>query len=377
MAAAGPSEATRGIRADAAAALHAEGVADVELLKVCRDFGPVRAVDDVSLSIRRGEFFSLLGPSGCGKTTILRMIGGFAAPTAGEIRIRGVKVDAMPPNLRPTNMVFQQLALFPHLNVYDNVAFGLRLKRLPKAEIRKRCGDALALVGLEELARRGIGQISGGQQQRVALARALVNEPAVLLLDEPFAALDVKLRLQMQGELKALQDRLGTTFVFVTHDQGEAFAMSDRIAVMNGGRVEQVGAPRDLYDRPQTRFVAAFVGDTNLVEGRIVAETAGLAQVDCGPFSIEAPASSRTVGETVSVSLRPEHLEIGPSPCAQGQGTAKVIAAIYQGPHTRLTLALDQLQLKALAPSTSLIDVKVGDRVAIGWRPGSACVIGR
>jgi spermidine/putrescine transport system ATP-binding protein len=254
MVAAGPSDTTRGIHGMPGHAVAAAGrdfeTADVELVDVRRDFDTVAAVDDVSLAIGRGEFFSLLGPSGCGKTTILRMIGGFETPTAGEIRIQGRRVDGIPANRRPTNMVFQQLALFPHLSVYENVAFGLRLKGLSEDGIRRRTGDALAMVGLEALAARNIAQISGGQQQRVALARALVNEPAVLLLDEPFAALDVKLRLQMQGELKALQNRLGTTFVFVTHDQGEAFAISDRIAVMNSGRIEQVGTPRGLYDHP-------------------------------------------------------------------------------------------------------------------------------
>ncbi len=378
MVAAGLSDTTRGIHGmpeRSAPSGCAEDVADVGLAGVRRDFGAVAAVDNVSLTIKRGEFFSLLGPSGCGKTTILRMIGGLETPTAGEIRIQGKRVDGIPANRRPTNMVFQQLALFPHLSVYENVAFGLRLKRLGENVIGNRTRDALAMVDLGTLAERSIAQISGGQQQRVALARALVNEPAVLLLDEPFAALDVKLRQQMQGELKALQNRLGTTFVFVTHDQGEAFAISDRIAVLNSGRVEQIGTPRDLYDRPQTRFVAGFVGDTNLVDGRIVARHTDLARVDCGAFAIEAPAPSCAVGDAVAISLRPEDLEIARGEPAEGQHAAEVTAAVFQGPFTKLSLSLNGLPLRALAPSSAFAELRVGDAVAIGWRPERASIM--
>jgi ABC-type Fe3+/spermidine/putrescine transport system ATPase subunit len=377
MVAAGPSDTTRGIYGMSGRAVAHCDVesADVELLDVRRDFDTVVAVADVSLAIGRGEFFSLLGPSGCGKTTILRMIGGFETPTAGEIRIRGKRVDGIPANRRPTNMVFQQLALFPHLSVFENVAFGLRLKGVSKHAISRCTGDALAMVGLEGLAARNIAQISGGQQQRVALARALVNEPAVLLLDEPFAALDVKLRLQMQAELKALQNRLGTTFVFVTHDQGEAFAISDRIAVMNGGRIEQVGTPRGLYDRPSTRFVASFVGDTNLLEGRITAIGAGLARVDCGRLTIEAPSSGCEVGDTVTISLRPEDIEVAHGAARDGRRAAEVRAAVFQGPYIKLTLALDGLSLRALAPTGTLAEVRAGDMVAIGWRAERASIM--
>jgi spermidine/putrescine transport system ATP-binding protein len=347
----------------------------VEIRGLIKRFEDAVAVDGIDVSIRPGEFFSLLGPSGCGKTTILRMIGGLETPTAGEIRIRGRKVDGTPANRRPTNMVFQQLALFPHLSVYENIAFGLRLKRLSEPDIRSRTGDALAMVGLEALAGRYIAQISGGQQQRVALARALVNEPAVLLLDEPFAALDVKLRLQMQGELKALQSRLGTTFVFVTHDQSEAFAISDRIAVMNNGRIEQVGTPRGLYDHPSTRFVAGFVGDTNLFDGRVTALEDGLARVDCGQLTIKALSPGFAVGDAVTVSLRPEDLEIGGEAPSDAPRAARVTAAVFQGPYTKLTLAISGLTLRALAPSSSLAEVKVGDAVAIAWRAERASVM--
>jgi len=378
MVAAGPSDTTRGIHGmpgRTAVTRCAEPIADVELVAVRRQFGTVVAVADISLAIKPGEFFSLLGPSGCGKTTILRMIGGLEAPSAGEIRIQGKRVDGISANRRPTNMVFQQLALFPHLSVYENVAFGLRLKRLADTDIRKRAGEALAMVGLDALAMRGIGQISGGQQQRVALARALVNEPAVLLLDEPFAALDVRLRQQMQGELKALQNRLGTTFVFVTHDQGEAFAISDRIAVLNSGRVEQVGTPRSLYDRPLTRFVAGFVGDTNLFEGRVVAQEAGRARVDCGGFGLEAPAQGYSIGDAVTVSLRPEDLVVSSGPASGTQLCARITGAVFQGPYTKLSLSVQGRPLRALAPSAALAELKLGVAVAVGWRAERASVM--
>src|SRR5881396_1775235 len=230
---------------------------------VSKRFGTHAAVDDVSLEIGEGEFFSLLGPSGCGKTTTLRMVAGFELPDAGRIVLKGNDVTAVPANRRPVNMVFQQYALFPHMSVYDNVVFGLKVKHVPRAEHRERVDEMLRVVSLEGLHRRRTRQLSGGQQQRVALARALVNRPAALLLDEPLGALDVKLRKQMQFELKRIQAELGTTFVYVTHDQEEALAMSDRIAVMNSGDVEQVGDPKEIYEHPRTPFVADFVGSLN------------------------------------------------------------------------------------------------------------------
>ena len=233
---------------------------------VSKRFGKHPAVDDVTLEIGEGEFFSLLGPSGCGKTTTLRMVAGFELPDAGRIVLKGSDVTEVPANRRPVNMVFQQYALFPHMSVYDNVAFGLKVKRVPRAEHRERVQEMLRVVSLEGLDRRRARQLSGGQQQRVALARALVNRPAALLLDEPLGALDVKLRKQMQLELKRIQGTLGTTFVYVTHDQEEALAMSDRIAVMNGGRVEQLGTPREIYEHPASDFVADFVGTVNVLD---------------------------------------------------------------------------------------------------------------
>ena len=238
----------------------------IALEGVSKSYGKAAAVNDVSLAIGEGEFFSMLGPSGCGKTTTLRMIAGFEVPDEGRILLQGQDVTRVTPNKRPVNMVFQQYALFPHMSIYDNVAFGLKVKRVPRSEHRERINEILRVVELEGLERRRPRQLSGGQQQRVALARALVNRPAALLLDEPLGALDVKLRKQMQLELKRIQHELGTTFVYVTHDQEEALAMSDRIAVMNGGRVEQIGSPREMYEHPQTAFVADFIGSLNALE---------------------------------------------------------------------------------------------------------------
>src|SRR5213593_2283493 len=238
----------------------------IALEGVAKRFGRTVAVADVNIAIGEGEFFSLLGPSGCGKTTTLRMIAGFEVPDEGRIVLQGRDVTSVLANRRPVNMVFQQYALFPHMSIYDNVAFGLKVKRVPKNEHHDRVHDLLRVVALEGMERRRPRQLSGGQQQRVALARALVNRPAALLLDEPLGALDVKLRKQMQLELKRIQNELGTTFVYVTHDQEEALAMSDRIAVMNAGVIEQLGAPREVYDSPATTFVADFVGSLNALD---------------------------------------------------------------------------------------------------------------
>src|SRR3954470_12367940 len=249
--------------------MEASSRAGIALEGISKRFGKHEAVRDVSLSIREGEFFSLLGPSGCGKTTTLRMIAGFEVPDTGRIYLQGEDVTSLFSNRRPLNMVFQQYALFPHMSIYDNVAFGLKVKGVPRAEHKPRIDEILTVVALVGYERRKPRELSGGQQQRVALARALVNRPAALLLDEPLGALDVKLRRHMQRELKRIQVELGTTFVYVTHDQEEALAMSDRIAVMNEGRIEQVGPPREIYERPASPFVADFVGSLNTIEVRV------------------------------------------------------------------------------------------------------------
>src|SRR6476661_4627874 len=258
-----------------------DGTTSVSLRGVSKRFDDLVAVDDLSLDLGRGEFFTLLGPSGCGKTTTLRMVAGFERPTAGEIRIEGEDVAHLPPHKRPTNTVFQSYALFPHLSVEDNVGFGLKRKKVDKAEIKKRVAAELERVGLASEGNRRPSMLSGGMQQRVALARALVNLPKVLLLDEPLGALDLKLRKELQVELKRIQREVGITFVYVTHDQEEALTMSDRIAVMNHGRVEQVSPPVEVYERPTTTFVAGFIGVSNLMPATVVER--GVVQLDSGP----------------------------------------------------------------------------------------------
>lgn len=287
---------------------------DVELRKVFKVYNGETAVRGVDLHIGRGEFFSILGPSGCGKTTTLRLVAGFEQPSAGEVLVRGQSMLNVPPYQRPVNTVFQSYALFGHMTIWDNVAFGLRIKRCGKAETEERVNEALALVKMEKFARRYPNQLSGGQQQRIALARALVNRPAVLLLDEPLGALDLKLRKEMQMELSTLHRELGLTFVMVTHDQEEALSLSDRISVMNEGRVEQVGSPSEIYESPRTPFVADFIGDTNLFRGRVVEfDRAGSAIVtDSGLKLVAAPSGewSGSAGEATAISVRPEKIQV-------------------------------------------------------------------
>ena len=282
-------------------------VHSVELREVSKRFGDLTAVDDLDLDLAAGEFFTLLGPSGCGKTTTLRMIAGFERPSAGEIRIEGTDVAEEPPHRRPTNTVFQSYALFPHLSVRDNVAFGLKRKRVARAEIGERVRAELERVGLAAEANRRPSQLSGGMQQRVALARALVNLPKVLLLDEPLGALDLKLRKGLQVELKRIQREVGITFVYVTHDQEEALTMSDRIAVMNRGRVEQVGIPEDVYERPATTFVAGFIGVSNLMPA--VVAGGGEVKLEHGP-TVRAAADGIAVGGRCYAVVRPEKLRV-------------------------------------------------------------------
>ena len=306
-----------------------ETTADVRLIELTKRFRETVAVDAISLEIRIGEFFSLLGPSGCGKTTTLRMIGGFELPTSGRIELRGRDVTMEPPEKRPVNMVFQSYALFPHLSVFDNVAFGLRRRKVPGVDVHRRVGAALELVRLTGYDRRGPGELSGGQQQRVALARALVCEPTVLLLDEPLGALDLKLRRQLQVELKRVQVEVGITFVYVTHDQEEALALSDRIAVMKGGQIEQLGTPEELYDRPRTRFVADFIGTTNLLAGTVESVAGGQAVIAlAGASRCIVPAGSLSIGRPVEVAVRPEALALAVVP-ADGAGDAGDAAASW------------------------------------------------
>jgi len=288
---------------------------DVRLERVTKVFGETIAVDDLSLDIPEGEFFSLLGPSGCGKTTTLRMIGGFEEPTLGVVYLGGRDVTDLPPYKRDVNTVFQSYALFPHLDVFENVAFGLRRRRVEKGEIAKRVKDALKLVDLPGFEKRRPNQLSGGQQQRVALARALVNSPKVLLLDEPLGALDLKLRKQMQLELKRIQYEVGITFIYVTHDQEEAMTMSNRLAVMRHGRVEQIGAPEEVYERPATEFVAGFLGASNLLDGEIKESSNGITTILCtGGTTVKVPSDKvpADVNAAVKVGVRPEKISIEP-----------------------------------------------------------------
>jgi len=316
----------------------------VSFKQVSRHFGAVKAVDAVDLDIRVGEFFAMLGPSGSGKTTCLRLIAGFEQPTSGHIEIFGERADGVPPYRRNVNTVFQDYALFPHLNVLDNVAYGLMVKGVGRVERRKAAEDALALVRLPDYGARRPGQLSGGQRQRVALARALVNRPKVLLLDEPLGALDLKLRENMQEELKTLQKSLGITFVFVTHDQGEALSMADRVAVFNDGRIMQIGVPEDIYQRPATRFVADFVGSSNVLP----------------PDFVE-----RHTGQRRWASLRPEKIEIGQG----GQGVQGVVRTrIFLGATNRLSVDSEGARLHVVVPAAKAVPAE-GSSIALSWAP--------
>ncbi len=357
---------------------------DVRLVDVTKRFGDLVAVDGISLEIRKGEFFSLLGPSGCGKTTTLRMIGGFEQPDSGRIELGEADVAGLPPHRRNVNTVFQSYALFPHLNVFDNIAYGLRRKAVAKEEIAARVRDILELVDLPGYEGRRSTQLSGGQQQRVALARALVNRPRVLLLDEPLGALDLKLRKQMQLELKRIQHEVGITFLYVTHDQDEAMTMSDRLAVMREGRVEQVGPPADVYERPATRFVAGFLGASNLLEG-------SLAPGD-GPLRDVALASGETVrvpaaaldgrGEAVTLGVRPEKIRIGPASAAPADRNAiegRVEDATFVGVSRVFTVAtraggIMTVYEQNVGGSRDPLPAP-GDQVILSWAPAHTFVV--
>jgi spermidine/putrescine transport system ATP-binding protein len=354
---------------------------DIHLVRVTKRFGSTVAVDDLTLEIARGEFFSLLGPSGCGKTTTLAMIGGFEQPTAGRVDLAGRDVARVPAHRRDVNTVFQSYALFPHLNVFDNVAFGLRRKRVPRDEISDRVGAALALVDLPGFEERRPTQLSGGQQQRVALARALVNRPRVLLLDEPLGALDLKLRKQMQLELKRIQAEVGITFIYVTHDQEEAMVMSDRLAVMNAGRIEQVGSPQDVYDHPATRFVAGFLGASNLLSGVVGERAGGLASVRLdGGDTVRVPADRVPAGsDRVSVGVRPEKLRLEVAPGAEdglNAVTGRVMVAAYLGVSHQYTLeGPEGASITAYVQNVGSSPPPPGAEVRIVWRPEHSFVV--
>ncbi|MDN4520259.1 MULTISPECIES: ABC transporter ATP-binding protein [Mycolicibacterium] len=354
----------------------------IEIDHVTKSFGDYVAVADADFSIASGEFFSMLGPSGCGKTTTLRMIAGFETPTEGAIRLEGADVSRTPPNKRNVNTVFQHYALFPHMTVWDNVAYGPRSKKLGKGEIRKRVDELLEIVRLTDFAERKPAQLSGGQQQRVALARALVNYPSALLLDEPLGALDLKLRHVMQFELKRIQREVGITFIYVTHDQEEALTMSDRIAVMNAGNVEQIGTPTEIYDRPATVFVASFIGQANLWAGRQTGRAnRDFVEVDVLGSTLKARPGETTIepGGHATLMVRPERIRV--SMDAPTGDVAAVRATVsdltFQGPVVRLSLAApdDSTVIAHVGPEQDLPLLRPGDEVFVSWAPEASLVL--
>lgn len=323
----------------------------VELQDISKSFGTFTALRNVSFEIKEGEFMTFLGPSGCGKTTCLRLISGFDTPTTGKILIGGKDVTLDPPYRRDVNQVFQSYALFPHLTIFENIAFGLRMKKVPAPEIKKRVDRVVEMTALAPFVDRKPAQMSGGQRQRVALARAIVCEPKVLLLDEPLSALDAKLRTQMRVELKQLQKRLGITFIFVTHDQEEALTMSDRVAVINGGRVEQIGTVNEIYYQPATRFVATFIGETNIVEADVISNEGGkpLCRLE-GGLELRLKNGPRTVGEKILLSLRPEKIRLyRADPGGENCFPGKISVEIFKGAVDDLTISVQGgLELGAL-----------------------------
>ncbi|MCP4471638.1 MAG: ABC transporter ATP-binding protein [Gammaproteobacteria bacterium] len=358
----------------------------ISIQDVSKHFGSIVAVDDIDVEINRGEFFALLGPSGCGKTTLLRMLAGFEIPTRGEIFIDGEQMSGVAPYRRPVNMVFQNYAIFPHLNVFQNIAFGLRKDRLAGDELKTRVNNALSLIKMKEFGERKPEELSGGQRQRVALARALVKNPKVLLLDEPLGALDKSLREQMQLELRQLQKIVGVTFVFVTHDQEEALTMSDRIAVMSAGKVLEVGSPDDLYERPQTRFVAEFLGTMNVFDGSVHARDGDSYIVDTrdlGRIRAGVGAQEFSDGEKISVALRPENLKIVNSQTSEdidGSVSGVMSNTAYFGNSAQVYVTLDGSE-QALVVSIQNQDgaasnVAHGSRdITIGWSRSSVLLL--
>src|SRR4051794_19990164 len=360
------------------------GSPDIRLTGLRKSYGEVRALDGIDLDVSAGEFFTLLGPSGSGKTTTLRLIAGFERPDEGRVELAGEDVTGLPPDERNVNTVFQDYALFPHMSVGDNVAYGLRVKKVPKAEREERVAEALTMVRLEGYQARRPSQLSGGQRQRVALARALVNRPRVLLLDEPLGALDLKLRQQLQVELKRIQSEVGITFIYVTHDQDEALTMSDRIAVMDAGRVIQIGAPNEVYDEPESDFVAGFVGVSNLLELPVEAVDGGMASLKLGPADrVTADAGSLSAGQTAIVTIRPERISIaeGDTPADLCRASGVVRESLYAGPMTRFVVALDgggELMVVRQNAHTSFEDAENlrGQAVTLAWGREYTRVIG-
>jgi spermidine/putrescine transport system ATP-binding protein len=351
----------------------ADHVADIRLVDLTKRFDDVVAVDHLSLEIARGQFFALLGPSGCGKTTTLRMIGGFEEPTSGRIELGGKDVGSLPPYKRDVNTVFQSYALFPHLTIFENVAFGLRRKKLRGQELQKRVREALELVGLGLLERRKPRQLSGGQQQRIALARALVNRPRVLLLDEPLGALDLKLRKEMQLELKRIQHEVGITFVHVTHDQEEAMTMADQIVIMDGGRIEQQGTPTELYEQPQTAFVAGFLGVSNLLYGSTVGEDRVRLE-DGTVVHVPRDLLRGRIGK-IQIGVRPEKLRLGEGEPNTLSGVVTESAYIGVSTQYLVETPAGAITVYVQNDRPGANGAAPGERLALGWSPECTFVV--
>ncbi len=353
---------------------------EVQLQNVTKRFGEVTAVDSVSLRVLRGEFLTLLGPSGCGKTTLLRMIAGFEVPDTGRVFLGSRDVTELSPHQRDVTTVFQQYALFPHMNVRGNVAFGLERRRAPREDIKRRVAAALEMVRLAGLEDRQPAELSGGQQQRVALARALVLEPRVLLLDEPLAALDLKLRKQMQLELKGLQRRLGISFIYVTHDQEEALTMSDRIVVMTDGRVEQIGRAEEIYERPLTEFVAGFIGISNIIEGTIETVDGERSIVRIARNKVSVPIDEAQPDDRVRLLVRPEKITISPE-FDESAIAGQIESAVYQGDSTQWRVSLGDGQTITVVEQNRqpflVAQDRIGLKVFLSWDPESAVVLKR
>ena len=351
--------------------------AAITLRGVTKRYGAHQALSPVDLEIAEGEFFCLLGPSGCGKTTTLNLIGGFVAPSTGSILIRDQPVERLPPHRRPVDTVFQSYALFPHMNVRDNVGFGLKMARVPATESRGRIEEALRLVGLEDFGERLPGQLSGGQQQRVAVARALVNRPAVLLLDEPLGALDLKLRKRLQVELAQIHRDVGTTFVYVTHDQEEAMSMATRIAVMSNGRIQQIGTPSEIYHRPSSRFVADFIGESNFLDVFTDGETARLADGRTVPCALNGWHG----GEAATLMVRPESVHLGgPNEAPEGALRGRIVQTSFLGSQTRVAIACAAVDAPISVSQFGRDRIAAGDltpdrEVALWWDPNDAVLL--
>ena len=338
-------------------------------------FGSNLVVKNLDLEVAEGEFLTLLGPSGCGKTTTLRMIAGFEEASAGIIKVEGERVENKEPFERNVNTVFQNYALFPHMTVFNNIAYGLTIKKVPRAEINERVTEMLQMVQMEPYAKRKPDELSGGQKQRVAIARALVNRPKVLLLDEPLGALDLKLRKQMQIELKRLQKKLGITFIYVTHDQEEALTMSDRIAVMHGGVLEQLDVPTEIYEHPKTRFVAGFIGESNIFDGKVVAKDGDLLTVETAEGNLQVVGSDFAVGEEMHVSIRPEYLEVSTAPVAGFTLEGKIKDFIYQGSVVKTAVDLKGGMEVKYSRFEQDQAVSEGEKVYVCWKPEKAVAI--